>query len=232
MKPRIINQPFPHWIADILEKFENGQPLSSDQLNFLMMHEKTLGSHELDLVIKYYLSSHAKDTAKTLSFTLPTAKIDSNNLSEVHNAVENLLQHGISHVDLQISAEQFMQFKAAGFNELVFWHAPQFLSRTWPVPGITPMTLYFQWGKLFGVVKLNEFDNNFILDGNVLIFFEDLNLRSVNQCVLDYTKHHKIDLTPQSKQEMNLSLEKNQERSDLLSPRPGFSKNSSEDKDK
>ena len=55
--PTLIAQPYAHWIADILARFEDGKPLSSDQLNFLISHEKTLCSHALDLVMKYYLST-------------------------------------------------------------------------------------------------------------------------------------------------------------------------------
>ncbi len=218
--PALIPQPYAHWIANILARFEDGKPLSSDQLNFLISHENTLCSHALDLVIKYYLSSHHSPD-KHLSFTVPAERIDRLNAHEIRDAVENLLHYELSHVDLKMSAEQFLKFKAVGFHELIFWHGPQFLSQTMPFPNASPLVLYFQWGKLFGVVKLNAHMDNFIMDGNVLIYFEDINDRSLNQCVLDYTKNHKIihDFSPK---ELDLSCVKTSDQQLSFLPRSRF----------
>lgn len=184
--PTLIAQPFAHWIADILARFEDGKPLTCDQLNFLISHEKTLSSHALDLVIKYYLGSRLHNPDKSLSFTIPKEKIKHANAHEIRDAVANLLKYHLSHIDLKMTAEQFFQLKAAGFREIIFWHGPQFLTRTSQFNNAAPLIFYFQWGKLFGVVKMNAHVDQFDLDGNVLIYFEDMDLRSLNQCILDY----------------------------------------------
>lgn len=196
MNPSLIAQPYAHFIADILARFEDGKPLSSDQLNFLNSHEKTLSSHALDLVIKYYLRAHQNDPDKSLEFTIPKNKVTQIQAEEIRDVVKNLLHHELTHVDLKMSVDQFLQFKAVGFHELIFWHGPQFLSRTSPFLQATPYVLYFQWGKLFGVVKLNTHVENLTLDGNVLIYLEDMNVRDLNQCILDYSKRHQIRYTP------------------------------------
>lgn len=221
-KPALLAQPYAHWMADILARFEDGKPLTSDQLNFLMNHDKTLSSHALDLVIKYYLGSRKHDPDKSLAFTIPKEKINRIIAHELRDVVANLLQHNLSHIDLKMSIDQFLQFKAAGFNELIFWHGPQFLSRTFPFPNATPLVLYFQWGKLFGVVKLNTHVENFALEGNVLIYFEDMDLRSLNQCVLDYAKTNKINPTLTLQNNLNQSLQENseQEQVQYFSPTP------------
>lgn len=217
--PALIPQPYAHWIADILLKFEDGKPLSSDQLNFLISHENTLSNHALDLVLKYYLASHHSPD-KHLSFTVPEEKINLINAHDIRDAVENLLHHQLSHVDLKMSHDQFLQFKAVGFHELLFWHGPQFLSRTTPFPNAIPLVLYFQWGKLFGVVKLNARMDTLVMDGNVLIYFEDLHNRSLNQCVLDYSKKHKIihEISPTNKIDLSYIETPSQKLSFL--PRP------------
>lgn len=196
MKPTLLAQPYAHWIADILTRFEDGKPLTCDQLNFLISHEKTLSNHALDLVLKYYLSSQHKEADKSLSFTIPTERIDHFQAHELRDAVKNLLKHELTHVDLKMSLDQFLQFKAVGLHELIFWHGPQFLSRTCAFPGAVPLVLYLQWGKLFGVVKLNSVVENFTLDGNILIYFEDMDDRNLNKCVLDYAQTHKIEYKP------------------------------------
>lgn len=195
--PSLIALPFAHWIADILNRFEDGKPLNSDQLNFLLRHEKTLETHSLDLVFKYYLGAHKTAPTQALPFTLPNFKLDTNSVHQIKNTIQTLLNKNLKHVDLKMSMEQFLQFKAVGIHELVYWHGPQFLSQTTPFPGAAPQVIYLQWGKLFGVVKLNNLVESHILDGNLLIYFEDMDLRSLNQCVLDYTSHHKLELEPQ-----------------------------------
>jgi|SRR5688572_11332651 len=215
MNPTLIAQPYAHWIADILARFEDGKPLSSDQLHFLLSHEKTLSSHALDLVIKYYLTQHPH-AEKGLAFTLPQEKINHVNAHDIKDAVENLLKYDLSHVDLKMSVDQFLQFKSVGLHELIFWHGPQFLSRTIPFPNAAPLVLYFQWGKLFGVVKVHAHTESLLLDGNVLIYFEDMDLRSLNQCVLDYMKHQKI--SPIIRPQPNATLE----QTVYASPRPGM----------
>lgn len=191
-RPALLAQPYAHWIADILARFEDGKPLTSDQLNFLISHEKTLSNHALDTVIKYYLNSK-KGADKFLSFTIPKNKIQLVKAHEIRDAVENLLKLHLSHIDLQMTLEQFLQLKASGFKELIFWHGPHFLSESSPFSKLTPHILYFQWGKLFGVVKVHGYVPNYQLDANVLIFFEEMDKRSLNQCVLDYVKNHKLD---------------------------------------
>lgn len=217
--PALIAQPYAHWIADILARFEDGKPLSSDQLNFLVSHEKTLCNHALDLVIKYYLSSHHSPD-KHLSFTVPAEKINRVNSHEIRDAVENLLHQELSHIDLKMSVDQFLQFKAVGFHELIFWHGPQFLSRTMQFSNSAPLVLYLQWGKLFGVVKLNAHMDSFVMDGNVLIYFEDVNRRSLNQCVLDYSKKHEIKHELSLENKVDISCIKTPEQQLSFLPRP------------
>jgi hypothetical protein len=200
IKPLLTPQPYELWIANILARFEDGKPLTSEQLNFLLTHEKSLGSHALDLVIKYYLTAHQHEHGKSLAFTIPKEKVDSLTLHELHATVENLLNHNLSHIDLKMTLEQFLQFKAAGVHELHIWHGPQFLSRAIAFPQMMPQAIYLQWGKLFGVVKLNSHVENFDLDGYALIYLEDMSERNILTCVREYAKKYKIEppLTPQN----------------------------------
>jgi hypothetical protein len=92
-----------------------------------------------------------------------------------------------------MSLDQFMQFKAAGLHEITYWHGPQFLSRSLPSPHNLPRVIYFQLGQLFGVVRIKSFVERLVFSGNVSIYFEYLNDRHLNKCVLDYAKNHKLE---------------------------------------
>ncbi len=193
MKPSLIAEPYAHYIADILMKFENGKPLTNDQLNFLISHEKTLSNYALDLVIKYYLTAHQKTPDKSLSFTIPQEEIDRENVISIRDAVQNLLSRNLTHIDLKMTFTQFLQFKKVGLHELVYWHGPQFLSRTFPYLRALPKIVYVQWGKLFGVINLFNPEGKVILNGDVLMYFEERNERSLTKCILDYSDTHKIE---------------------------------------
>lgn len=193
LKNELIAQPYAHWIADILHRFEDGKPLSSDQLNFLLTHEKSLGSHALDLVIKYYLSAHKNNPDKSLEFTIPSEKLDQFNFHQLKEVVHNLLEHNLSHVDLNMSLEQFKQFKVAGLHEIIYWHGPQFLTRALPSHNMLPRVIYLQLGQYFGVVTIKAVVERLVFSGNVNIYFEYINDRSLNQCILDYAKKHALE---------------------------------------
>ncbi len=220
--PQLLHQPYANSIAAILHRFEDGKPLNSEQLNFLLRNEKILINHDLDLVFKYYLKQHTQTPTHDLPLTLPHIKLDLQNTHQIKDAVNTLLKEKLTHVDLHMTVDQYLQFKAVGIHELIYWHGPQFLSRTSPFPTATPQVVYIQWGKLFGVVKMNTLDNSYILDGNVLVYFEDMQLRSLNQCVLDYMQHHKLELKPEPQHALTL------EETPLAihhppSPKPSFS---------
>lgn len=227
--PSLIPQPHDRWIANILELFEDGKPLSSEQLNFLLQNEKILKKHELDLVFKYYLRAHSDQPDQEVAFTLPPEKLNIDTLHEVRETIEVLLDDSITHIDLKMTLDQFMQFKSTCRNEMVIWHGPKFMPRTFAFPNATPRIIYIQWGKLFGVVKLHMYADNMLYDGYLLVYFEDMTLRSLNQCVLDYAQHHKLELTQSNQKQLleipfpHLSLHQEQEHHHSLpTPRPGF----------
>ncbi len=219
MQPALLTYPYNQLVTNILAKFENGKPLSTEELHFLWRHEKTLNHHALDLVIKYYLRGHHNRPDKSISFTIDPKKLDKLTVHELRDIVENLLKQHLSHVDLNMSVDQFLQFKSVGFHELLFWHGPQFLSRSlFSYQNAIPQVLYFQWGKLFGVVKLNSLVDHYVLDGNVLIYFEDMSQRSLNQCVLDYIKTNHMDLTLKLEKTLDQAIQVVPDQEHFFSP--------------
>ena len=188
MKPSLLAEPYANQVSAILNRFENAQPLSCDQLNFLSRHEKILSRYALDQAVKYYLKSYKNKLDKTLLLDFPKQALNQLSVHKIKQAVLNLLKNNVSHVDVQMTLEQFLQFKTIGIKELIFWHGNQFLTGAPFYPGGIPHVVYFQWGNLFGIVKLYIFPDEKIVRGNVLIDFETMLDRDLNQCVMEYMK--------------------------------------------
>lgn len=194
MKPAFKATPIFNQFSQILHKFEDGIPLLCDELNFLSRYEKALSSHGLDPVIKYYLKYLHDHPKQKLTFTLPPKVINENALHEIQSSIQTLLKNNLSHLDLKMSQDQFLKFKHVGYKELHFWSTKQLLAGVpFPFYGL-PRFLYLQWGKLFGVVQLT-FKNNLELDGDVLVYFEDIGARNLYQCIAEYTKNYENPLT-------------------------------------
>lgn len=233
MKPGSALQPFPHYFADILKSYEAGRPLTPEQLHFLANHQQTLGNYVADSVIRYYMKSYKLETAKPFNLLFPKQKINHLTFDHLKEHVEYLLHHEISHVDLKMTPEQFLQFRAAGIHELIFWHGNHFLTGAPFFAGGIPYVVYFQWGNLFGVVKYQVLPEEKAIKGNVMIYFEDMEDRYLYECIKQY--EHKAE--NKLEQEHKLIHAPEQPQIQLASEietgiRPGFKFNTSGEKGK
>jgi hypothetical protein len=194
MQPQIILQPIHNSSADILKCFALGKPLSSDQLNFIDWHQKQLSSPEFDPVYKYYIESAKKKHTSSMSFLLHSEELTAESSKQLKRRLSLLLQQKASHALIGFTQKQFLQFKELNTQELIFWHGNQFLTAAPFFPGGIPPVIYFQWGNLFGIVKYVILADEKALKANILIYFEDMQDRFLDQCVEDYKKTLKIDL--------------------------------------
>lgn len=189
MRPTLILQPTHTTSTDILKCFLSGKPLSSEQIHFLDWHQKQLSNPAFDPIIKYYLqTSKNQRVYYKSSFLLPHEKIDAHTLQELRKRLNAFLLKDYHHVMVHFTPKQFLEFKAVGVQELIFWHGNQFLTGAPFFPGGIPPVIFFQWGNLFGVVKYLALVEEKALKANVLIYFEDMQDRNFEQCVLDYKR--------------------------------------------
>lgn len=200
MKPTLIDQPYGTFASDILKTFEDKKPLSADQINFLARYEKTLSSYALDPVIKYYLQGyHNKSKKREIAFKIANQKLDEHALQRIKHNVQQLLKNNVTHVDLKMTLDQFHHFKTIGIHELIFWYGNRFLTGVPFYPGGIPHLVYVQWGNLFGVVKLQMLMNQKAIKGNVYIYFENMQGRTLYQCIKDYSHLNELELSEQNK---------------------------------
>lgn len=186
-------------ISDTLKCLSERRPLSSDQINFLSQHEKTLGIYVIDSDVQHYLEYSKKHLNQVLPMVFPKTIINYLIFHRIKQWVKILLKNKLMHVHLNMSLKQFMQFKMVGMNELIFWHGNQFLTGAPFYPGGIPTYVFFQWGNLFGVVKYNIVSGEKAVLGNLLICIEEMHERYFSQCIADYT--HQLKSQEQARNE-------------------------------
>lgn len=197
MRQDLILQPVHNTSTDILRCFALGKPISSDQRNFLEWHQKQLSSPLFDPVYKYYIESYKKELSH--SFLLPSDFINAQSFQQFKKRLQLFLQQKMTNIPLRMTEKQFAQFKKVGMKELIFWHGNQLLSGAPFFPGGIPPVLFFQMGNSFGVVKYVILPEERALRANILIVFEDMHERNLNQCVEAYQKRMQLDLKHQHK---------------------------------
>lgn len=180
VKPELKFKPNNYAIQDLRMKFADGTPLSCAQLNFLAWHEKTLSSHQMDPVFKYYLKNYRHPHH---SFLLPRDKLDKTEVARLKHRLEILLSGTTDHLELHLSPSDFLAFRALTINELILYHGNQLLTGAPFIPGGIPQFIYFQWGNLFGVAKYVMVADEKALKSNVLVYFEDRQERLLDECV-------------------------------------------------
>src|SRR5690606_18114391 len=133
------------------------------------------------------------------SFLLPSDKINVQSLQQLKKRLQLLIKGRSTLAPLHLSEKQFTKFKTLNMQELIFWHGNQLLTGAPFFPGGIPPVLFFQWGNYFGVAKYVFVPEEKALKANVLVYFEDMQDRSLNQCVADYHKKLQLALGQQNK---------------------------------
>jgi hypothetical protein len=190
MKPTLKFQPSDYALRDLLVKYSHGAPISCDQYNFLYRHEKALTNHMVTDLKRYYLKDYYLKHAAEHTFLMPHDKLDAAATKELKRRIE-LLVDSKNAIQFKMKPEQFLQMRAMTTNELILYHGNQFLTGAPFYQGGVPHTLYFQWGNLFGVAKYVVIADEKALKSNVLIYFENMHERYLDQCVMEY--QHKFE---------------------------------------
>lgn len=199
MKPTLVLQPIHNSSADMIKTFAQGKPLSSDQMNFLAWHEHELSSTALDPLIKYYLESEKKHRKHFGNFLLPHEELNLEDIKKLKERIRATLKDKYSHLAIEMSEKQYLQFKKYAELELIYWTGHEFTSGArFYVGGVMP-AIYFQWAEFFGVWKYAMIHEEKRLRHTAIIYFEAMRNRDLNQCVNDYKKHQHNEILFQHK---------------------------------
>lgn len=197
MRNTLILQPIHSSTSDILRCFVLAKPLSSEQRNFLARHQKLLSSPEFDTVLKYYLQADKKNELNATSL-VPKETFTPVSIQLLKHRLQTLLANKACRAVVQFTPQQLANLQELSMPELIYWHGNQTLNGAPFFPGGTPPVLYFQWGNLFGIIKHLVLSEEKSLLANTLVYFEDLQDRDLNQCVLDYEQKLRHELEKQN----------------------------------
>ena len=192
--PKLLLQPIHNSSADIIKTFALGKPLTPDQLHFLEWNEKKLSNAALDPVLDYYLKKQIQNRKFQTSFLVPHEEMNYDAIELLKKRLKLSLKNKSEHAVIQLNHAQFLNFKQYTTRDLIFWHGNQFLTGAPFFPGGIPPVIYFQWGNLFGVAKYIILPGEKALKGNLLIYFENMEERNLDECVHEYefTLQHQI----------------------------------------
>lgn len=171
----------------IYASLADAKPLSSQEWNFIYQHQRTLSSYYFDPVLSYYLKNQNRFHSK--SFLLPTEKLTKDSTKKLKKRLQLLLQTKPS-INMQTTGRQLKHFGRLNAKSLIFYHGNQFLTGAPFQLGGVPHTIFFQWGNLFGVAKYQILPGERILSSNVMVHFELLKERKLEQAVSEYQSNH------------------------------------------
>ena len=182
------NQPLSYTYKDLTLCFNEGIPLSCDQLNFIARHQKALSNATLDPIMKYYLNHYNRDSIKKPDLLPPRENLNYANVSELKKELEFLVKDTSVKLDFLMTPTQFSQLKFIAYGEIIIFHGNQLFTGAPFLHGGIPHLLYFRWGNLFCVAKfvvLPEAEKK-ALKSNVLIHVENINERLFIDCIYQY----------------------------------------------
>ena len=176
----------------LLRAFQNGKPLSTEQLNFLYWHQHRLSSRNLDPLFPYYLINK-----KPTPFLLPQARLDRVAIARLQAQLKAALDTTHPSVQIAFTPEQYEQFKTLT-PELIYYHGNPTLTGAPLFPGGISRVDHFQWGNLHGVVKYELLEGENEIEGNILVYFEDMQERLLEECVQESIHQYQLQhiITP------------------------------------
>lgn len=170
---------------NIIHRFNNGEPLTPAQINFLERMSADLSDGTFDKIYNYYHLGQK-------TYLEIKDKISLNRLKQLRNQVAQLL-HKSDKIRLKINPKQLFQLRALLADQLIYYHGNQFLTGAPYYQGGIPHIDFIQWGNLFGVVEYEEILGETAEKGNILIHFEKVADNTVTQLIQQYS-HQYLDI--------------------------------------
>lgn len=218
MKPILVYKPQDYTYKEMLLQFQEGKPLSCDQLNFLYRYEYQLSHSALDEVCRYYLKQYkqhqllpTEKSAKialhpTLKFALPTSQWNKANVNSFKEMLLQTFKKGdVTQLEMVLTPEAFNKLRTLTFDQMVYLHGYRLNMHESFFPGWFPYSVYFQWANVFGVARYDLLPDQKLTKTQVTLYLEPQNNRPLEKCVQDYLiKNHlafKPAMMPQLKEQ-------------------------------
>jgi hypothetical protein len=139
------------------------------------------------------------------TFILPNELLNKESIKSLKRRLILLLQSKNKNVQLKFTVEHFQELMSLAYGELILYHGNQLITGAPFFQGGIPHVVYFQWGNLFGVAKYVVLPDEKNQKGNVMIYFEDMADRLLNDCVDQYNHKYENDLKQYQQEKLNPS---------------------------
>lgn len=195
MKPTLLLQPIHNSSAGILQSFVESKPLTSDQLNFLFLHQSQLSDAKLDPAIRYYLQkAYDKQSKFRETFLLKDEILNFEAIQALKKRLLEALKTQKDHLVVPMSLQQLNKFRKLNENTIHYYHSNILIAAHFFYPRGVPPVIYFSWGKYFGVIKYVISAYLSKIETSVLVYFENMENRNLNQCINDYSQQLKDNI--------------------------------------
>lgn len=125
-------------------------------------------------------------------FTFEDADVDAVTVKELYQQLSTKLQYSSLGVTLSFTPEQFAMLRPSMLH-LMYFYDKQALTGASIFLGNVANVMFFQWGRMLGIIKYFKMPGEQAIKDNSLVYFEDAKNRTIEQFVMEYqNKHHGI----------------------------------------
>lgn len=219
-KPTLMLQPCHNSYASILHAFQQGKPLTNEQLNFLLWHARQLSNAHFDPILRIYKIGQSCVHSFLVADELNTQE-STHRFKDKLEALLREQQHGVM---TQFTLNQFEHLIAIEhIPHFVYFDGNRIVVDSPIFRGKKVHACFFQWGNIIGIVRFEVTRDAPIIDTNAYVYFEERNKRELTEFIHDFYLKYNADFELIQKQQImlqeqldKLNLEKEQLKKELL----------------
>lgn len=206
LKPTLMLQPCHESYAAILHAFQQGKPLSEEQLNFLLWHARQLSDAHFDPILRDYKIGKSCVHSFLVADELDTPE----SVSRFREKLEALLreqQHGVmtqftlSQLNHLIAIEHIPHFIYFDGNRIVV-DSPIFR-------GKKVHACFFKWGNIIGIVRYEVVRDAPLSETHAFVYFAESKKKELTEFIHDFYLKYNADFELIKKQQIMIQGELN-----------------------
>jgi hypothetical protein len=128
------------------------------------------------------------ENSKRVVFTFTNAAIDAVTVKALYQQLQQKIAQRNKGIELTLTPQQFAEIRPS-ITHLMYLHGNQTLTGAPYFIGGVPHVFFFQWGNLLGVARYTAAPSEKVVP-DLLIYFEDLEERTLEEAMQEYQKQH------------------------------------------
>lgn len=182
----------PNWLDSTLHNAELFSPLALSKAHDNIEREIEQALYENNKLYKKNSSPLQKILNPTprAIFNFANAAIAAVTVKELYQQIYIKSLHRAKGIELTLTAQQFAQLRPS-LTHIMCFHGNQALTGSPYFEGGIPNIVLFQWGNLLGIAKFTAAPSEKVIKGDLLVYFEDLQDRTIEECAVKYQHQHR-----------------------------------------